>query len=576
MVKKPDPTTIFFAGLIALIALINLVLPDSFYFFGLNTMSTLPAWFQLLWTAVILGLVFLMQKMEKPKDFPFIISGILITSIFIASFFIFRTKYPSLLGDAEPGARPCDPVIEWFRFPKAGGGRLPEVLSVFIGNLLPSSFRFNYGHTVLFDNFPVNNGWIIQTFIFAIATTLLVVLASNRLKQPASTKTALALFILCSWPMLNAYGHFRSFQSGIFFAWIWFLFLVSLGRQPGKWTNYPPVIITALMAAWCHPSYLLLIPYSLALAGLIILEKWKIRITLPLILLSAIIIGMAPLLYRVLPFYGNVGRTTLHTGLMSCIHCSLPVLVLLGFIVYDKHAELKKPDPLQATCIVMVTASTLLFFSSYYEYAIVMDIALAMYTALIYAGAVYLFFSTKADFKILALSALLGIYTCVPAIYVYSNGHLADRLMKLCPQDTASGTYQGMSPYVRLGLCMPIYTKADQQRRLSVFKTGFTNDIPDWQKFKGLNLMYYIAWCFEFGEIEEGSRVLLQVFNQPAALQDLWRNPTRFTDRYENRAYRRIRDVSRQIIEENLKTNPDNQYLQQLSQLLDQYEEKNP
>ena len=89
-------------------------------------------------------------------------------------------------------------------------------------------------------------------------------------------------------------------------------------------------------------------------------------------------------------------------------------------------------------------------------------------------------------------------------------------------------------------------------------------------------MLYYTAWCFEFGEAEEGTPYLLQMFDQPQALQDLWHSGTRFTIWNENKAYKRIRQASRKIIVANLARNPGNRYLQQLSNLLDTYEQRDP
>jgi hypothetical protein len=89
-------------------------------------------------------------------------------------------------------------------------------------------------------------------------------------------------------------------------------------------------------------------------------------------------------------------------------------------------------------------------------------------------------------------------------------------------------------------------------------------------------MMYYTAWCFEFGEYADGNEGLNQLFNQPQALQALWQKGTQFTIWNENKAYKRIREASRKIIEANLIKDPTNRYVQQLSNLLDMYNQRDP
>jgi hypothetical protein len=69
---------------------------------------------------------------------------------------------------------------------------------------------------------------------------------------------------------------------------------------------------------------------------------------------------------------------------------------------------------------------------------------------------------------------------------------------------------------------------------------------------------------------------LTQLFDQPQALQNLWHSGTQLTVFNENKAYKRIRQASRKIIQANLVRAPTNRYLQDLSRLLDMYEERDP
>jgi len=119
-------------------------------------------------------------------------------------------------------------------------------------------------------------------------------------------------------------------------------------------------------------------------------------------------------------------------------------------------------------------------------------------------------------------------------------------------------------------------TQRNRRHKLDIFKAGATTTVPDWQQFRGLNMMYYTAWCFEFGEYEDGNRCLIRLFNQPQALQALWQKGTQFTIWHENKAYRRIRQTSRKIIQENLEKDPTSRYLTQLSSLLDMYDRQDP
>lgn len=576
-----------FIVILALILFACITAPCNLFSYAINAQSILPVPTQILWTsfAAILTMTcsLLRNKIRLPKATPWVLA-----TFFIISFLIFRTSCPSLLNEGETGARPYNGWITWQNFPDAGSGRLQDVINLSISKIAPETIKFKYSHSIRFDNYPINNASIVKNLLFGILIVLNVTLASFKTSLQTSTRVAIQIFLLSSFAMMNAYGHFRSFIVSIFCILMWFLALVNLDKDTSLKRSYALLVVSLFFACWAHPFLVTLVIYSSGYMVLLFFQRKNVMVHRALILIAGLAIGFIPLLSSLNPlFKPPIEFTSLTDRVVfdfsylcksanACFESSLPAIILAVFIFLRQREALKKPSPLQLISIVMLVSNVVVFFTSDLESAMAANLASSMFGAMIYGSVIILFYTLKPDPRPLLYAAILGLYIFVPTIYIHTNTLAADRMLKIYPMDKTAPVHYGQSPYVKLGLSTPIYTKQEQENRLCVFRAGFTNDIPEWQKFKTLNLLYYIAWCFEFGEIGEGSQWLIKVFNEPSILQDLWRNGTRFTDRGENLAYRRIRDVSRQIINANIQRDPSNNYLKQLSAMLDEYEQKNP
>jgi hypothetical protein len=349
------------------------------------------------------------------------------------------------------------------------------------------------------------------------------------------------------------------------------------------------------------------------------LRRVGVRVPFSFLVLCGVAAGCAPLasyalsaqlLSRVYSYH--VGRYLL-TQAMACLMVCLPAILLAAGLLVRNRSIVRNPSPIQGLAIVvMVSNVTMFFFPILAPPPPIMIHNYGAYGAAVYGAAIVLYLSvaactglpvneergsasaggeaprSKAPFgsegsspsgsnaRLIACCAVLGAFCFVPTVYVHSTRLSYERLSRIVPDDTTAWWSRDMSPYVFMGLWTPVDTEDDRQSRLDMFRKGFSSPRSEWDEFRTLNLLYYIAWCFEFGKVRDGTSELVKVFGQPGIVRDLWTNGTRFTDRHENKAYRRIRDASRRIIDENLKRQPGNDYLQKMSHLLEQYEKYNP
>jgi hypothetical protein len=175
--------------------------------------------------------------------------------------------------------------------------------------------------------------------------------------------------------------------------------------------------------------------------------------------------------------------------------------------------------------------------------------------------------------KYLLVFIMFNLFIVVPNMMVHKSHGQIDRLVGYLPQERAF-YYNDISPYVHVGLRLARPELQDES--LDVFKRGM-QDRGYYQEQNGLNQLYYLAWAFEFKNDQSCYSALEQAIKtNPNMVIDLWRNGTRFTDRCNNKAYRRVRDASRQIIQNQLQKYPHQSYYKQLGALLNEFEIKNP
>jgi hypothetical protein len=612
--------TLIFGTVIVLFGVVNVFVPDVFLLFGFYTSAGMSTTFQIMWVlSALLALSYLGRS--KPTFAHTEAILLALSCILVVSFVVFRVKYPSLFADGEIGGQPTDMQLP-STLDKVGEQlRLPNYLCMKLFRVLPDWVNLDCPFVFLFRNYELNNAWLVVTFGFGVL--LVVLLVTAILTQRAisgAERLWLWMFLACSCPMLNAYGFYDSYIHVIFFMAAFFVGAWMIADNPASWKGYAFFVGLLPFSFFTHQYLWATLPYICGLGGLIFLDRKGVKVPFMLLVVCGVVAGCAPLasyaltgklLSRVYSYH--LGQYLLTQG-MTCILVSLPALLLAGGLLVKDAGIIRNPSPIQGMAVVVLIANITVFvFPVLAPSPPTMIHNYGAYGSAIYGCAVLLYLSSvrqrkeeddgcatrgervagptsqhetvlfwegriRRDGKVrlLAFCAVFGVFTFVPTVYVHSTRLCYERFVRIVPNDITSWWSRDMSPYVCLGLWTPVDSEQDRQARLDLFRQGFSAPRPEWEDFRALNLIYYIAWCFEFGKTQEGTRELVKVFGQQGIVRDLWMNGTRFTDRYDNKAYRRIRDVSRKIITENLKRQPMNGYLMQMSQLLDQYEKFNP
>jgi hypothetical protein len=136
---------------------------------------------------------------------------------------------------------------------------------------------------------------------------------------------------------------------------------------------------------------------------------------------------------------------------------------------------------------------------------------------------------------------ILSLALQVPRLALYTSTRFIEHYEKLYPYDRCGFNNQ-MSPYVHLGLMLHPYDEYSREARLRVFREGANTTLPYWSQFRLSNLMYYTAWCYEYGQYDEGRaalRIMLRV--APGNVPYLVSPGTMYTNRHKNQAHLRIR-----------------------------------
>lgn len=615
--SRTDSLTLTFCLIVVFFGIVNVVFPRVFLLFPFYTSAGMSTAFQLLW--VFLALLVLLRFVRTDREITYPRMIILVLSVvLVISFLLFRVRYPSLFEDGEIGGLPTDMQLGG----KIGTHtRLVDLLTMKLFRLLPTWVDLDTPFVLLFRNFELNSAWTVVTVGFGVLSVMLLCAIVIRSRLISATERVwMWVLLACSCPMLNAFGFYDSYICVVFLLAMFFVGAWMIAAEPRSWKGYALSLAMFPLDFVSHEYLWATLPYLIGLGGLIILEKKRFRVSSWVLLLCGVVAGLAPLastyaLNRELLHMVYSYRLGLYltTQTMACLLVSLPALLLIVGLLVKNPEITQRPSPIQGMSIVVLVSNVMVFgFPILAPSPPIMIHNYGVYGAAIYGCSVLFYLSTiksqtggtlgiasrvespaslsagespltqigprrrEWNMRLLTCCAVLGAFTFVPSVYVHSTRICYERAVSIVPDDTTARWSRDMSPYVSLGLFTPVDTEEDRLARLALFRQGFMSPRPEWESFRALNMLYYIAWSFEFGKTEEGTRELVRVFGQPGIVRDLWMNGTRFTDRYENKAYRRIRDVSRRIIDENLKRQPTNDYLRQMSLLLDQYEKYNP
>jgi len=589
-----------FAAIVAAILGLNLLLPRSYTIFAVDPLSYLPLGVGLAWTACIVALIVGAGFWRNPR-LGTRVPLLGVAAILCVSFFAFRVLYATIQDDGEHGP------LQW------DGKNLMPYGKNLIGGVIPLPPRL---HTVLwywatrlfgakivaFDyRFPIldrealgNDNYILVTMLIGVAVVVLTTALLYARRVSALRALACQVALLCSYPLLMAYGHIDNYIASTLAIAVWYAALFVAGTRPPRWYHYAGLPAAAVFGFWAHPYFIQLLPLTGLFIALSVLDRSGIRWP------GWVTVALPAVALTISPFLGGVGNrylfesgipgVLLYERLQLCLIVCLPTLLLLGVFRARNPRLLARPAPLPATLAATVLAALGMFVSFNVEQATYGEFDWAIFGSLIVGAAVAFWLTPEAapagagaapptatgDEKPLIYVALLSLFLFAPRVYIYSGDLYYQRFAAILPRDQCYYA-ASMSPYVLVGLRTPVDTAEDRARKLKAFETGAFSPLPIWDKFRELNHLYYVAWCFEVGEEQKGLTGLLWYFkNNPQGLMDLWRGGTRFTNRCQNNAYHRIRAMSRRIIDENLKANPTNAMLKQLSEILIQFEQKDP
>jgi hypothetical protein len=567
---------------IAWVTLTNLVAAQSYTFLAWNYASYFSFTFQLGWAltgGVLLALWYLRVQRGCSASRGALVGLFLIGLAVCASLAIFQTAYPTMAGDGTNGEGTirgsAQAALFRRRFPRVYINLLADV--IFKGDV----YRiWQWSEGVVAAAYVALSGWVAWRFSTQIFARI-----------------GLMLYLVCTPPLISTYGHYDSYGMALLTQTLFWILLVSIDRATSTRSAIQRGIgcfVVALVAWWTHPIHVLLIAFLAYYAAARILRgRFPAAVKWWLILLGSLLLALgssAMPLFKFpeylldpkveqgyLPLEGDFLGWFIHSKLMDYLTVALPGVVLLVWqVTQGKHipkrlkARNRDPLPLAGAAIAAILASMFSHTTIPFMQGINDEFARTAIATMLLAPAAILFYlcipSTHRG--VLFVFGVLTLFLQLPRVMVYSGDTYLDRMQSLYPHDQC-GHNTKMSPYAHLGLNIPMHTEALRQRRLALFEKGITNPLPQWEKYRALNMLYLITWSYEFGDLNRARSYLAKLVQvSPETLPSVLISGAMFTHCYENKGFLTARSDIRKMLAY-LSENQEQPIFQKLTAFLD-------
>lgn len=481
----------------------------------------------------------------------------IIPCLAILSIFVFRTEYPNYHGDGEMGVG--DKItFSW----KEGDSVIGNLRQYQVHNLImyasqriftnpPAIFKYHYmaayHHPNGADSSPLENLLMMQSMAQGIIIALVLALVVLRMKSSGAFKFGLLLLLLASEPMLSAYGHFDSYIEPVLCFTMWAIAFAWSLNKPLKFLVLPLALsglcVVGHPLMFTVPIFTVLSPLrdkvsgkqaaiaGLAASCLILVTGYSIRSGYNLDSSLRMILAKA------------------HSVLMSIAQTSIPSLALLWMT--------RKKWENKALVCFLITSSLGLFVMAHIQWFILDEFVTSVIACPMIFAAVLSLKRDNQDEKSLVRAALLSAFLFIPAMIVYSGDKIIDRWEALIPHEVSANT-MSYSPTVLLGSRACVDTEELRARKVEYFRQGWKHPKKPFENLAGLNMLYYAAWCLEFGYKSEAYAAMVEMTEMnPMLLNELFMPGVRFTWRYKNQAYIRARLMAIPILKDYCLKHPD-------------------
>ncbi|MEM7390759.1 MAG: hypothetical protein AAF492_00305 [Verrucomicrobiota bacterium] len=575
--RRIEPELFVFSVLIMGIGLFNLLIPHSYFFFGINHHSFLSPAFQIQWILIFAGILFLVSRMHHvwftPSFYP------VATFVSLLLLFLFRTEYPTVHGDGEAGGSPHGGSFDMSSFPRYDG-RLQALAVDGLSRILPSVFHFKYFFTSTHANTTVNNAWIFAVMAIGFGLSLLILALVKRIDRPEEDRLGLALLLLTSAPLLNAFGHFDAYIFPIALIAVWFIAIQLTWKTPKKVENWILLFGLIPVCIWAHPVLLYLTGYAFVFALMVMLHKAGQKVPLSAVILLALLFGCAP------PFIAMGHRDLLspantpllgwmlHERLMAFVQTALPAFVLLLALIVKKRIDRKAANPMQQFGLFVCVSMLIMFFSLKATYGLLDEFLYTVFAAIFIGGVTLLYLSTPPDPRVLLYCGLLSLFLYLPRLMLYAGPEMITRFETNLVHDPSRAT-RTHGPYKIMAMNIPINTEAQRERRLAILQRGIEDASPRNERFRDQNRAYHMVWAYEFGWSDRVRDQLEALIDEKSELLPaLWlEHPDPFLTRtWHGVAHREIREDSRRILEMKLEADPENEALKDIFDILEEFE----
>lgn len=536
-----------------------------------------------------------------------------ITALMVWSFIAWRTPYPACHGDGGEIsiADVTGKLKPDFKKYPAYEGRLHNYLDYWMRQAFHPAGTVGTGYLSKLDR---ENGqthkilWRQACFWMGTLACVIVALWLFGQREKLSV-SPIALFVLLatSPPLLNAYGHYDSYMPQILFLFLWLVCLalstkwlqpVEITRAGGGirgltgaritlradfFAYLAGVAGTTLLGAWLHPILMICLPYLFTFIFFLFIERTGRRIHWVVVLVITILLSLLPafspdldqMLRR--PEYRMLA---LRTHGMNTLQVAAPALLGALLLIGLNLRRFARMTANAAMGLVMIGSGTAYCLTLNFAFGYGDELLYAIPGGIILIGVVLVLTRFNGGEAVAWPAAILSAYLFVPHAALYARFEMMERGSAIAPKEVGAYAIDAkITPYVQAGLRVAVDDPKVVDLRLRTFWAGWSNPLPPFNgdPDKLLCLHYYIAWAFDCGRDEDGTKALLLAFNANInSVVALWLNGTCLTGYNENVAYKKIRAVSHQIIEENIARGEQVQTLTRAREVLNEIERKNP
>lgn len=425
--------------------------------------------------------------------------GLLLSTISGFIFWLYRTRVHLFLGDE------CIGPIQKGQYTIG----IPERIDWLVRGTI-HWFAIEWADLTKLDVLPSIYGCQVASVACGIFAIIIAVLFLRR-------RPLLMLFFITMPWLINFFGNVDNYAFSVCYA-IFFSCIVGLilekNRIPKIW-EVLTICLLWVIGIWTNPFHVFFVFVPVYL-GCLWLEQWwkKIPIKTVLFLTGVLLfITLKCSSHSNLLFETNKNLVPAFFSWQTLIHYAnnllLPMIPFACVVLFSSSHKWARGFLIISWIMISICFFTLSFTLG------ACDLFNYMQLLCIVAGyGIMICMRTPLKSKEYIVLIALNLFLLIPMIYVHSSNLTISRALRIYPKDKCHHNMV-MSWQTHLGIICGEnvqYSTEIEKATLSIFFDGFKSATPEY--FKCGNYVYFVAWHYHYGKIEQGRKLLKNLLQQ--------------------------------------------------------------